>query len=146
VRQTDAGRTVYGGGGIRPDVLVDREPTSKFVDTLQRNQAFFNFAVYFNTHHKGIAKGFEVTPEMVDEFLKFLDRRKVIWTPTEVEADRTRLRAEIRQAIASTLWGMEEGYRVSMEIDKQVQRAIELFPEAQQLASLPRANRPNLSQ
>ncbi|HZN02076.1 MAG TPA: S41 family peptidase, partial [Candidatus Polarisedimenticolia bacterium] len=146
VRQTDAGRTVYGGGGIRPDVLVDREPTSKFVDTLQRNQAFFNFAVDYNTHHKGLAKGLDVTPEMVDEFLKFLDRRKVTWTKSEVDVDRDRLRAEIRQAIASTLWGMEEGYRVAMEIDKQVQRAIELFPEAQQLASLPRAPRPTQPQ
>jgi carboxyl-terminal processing protease len=146
VRQTDAGRTVYGGGGIRPDVLVDREATSKFIDTLQRNQAFFNFAVDYNTHHKGLAKGFDVTPDMVDNFLSFLDRRKMTWTKTEVDADRDRLRAEIRQAISSTLWGMEEGYRVSMEIDKQMQRALELFPEAQQLAALPRAPKPTVSQ
>jgi hypothetical protein len=45
---------------------------------------------------------------------------------------------EIKQSIASTLWGMEEGYKASIEIDKQMQRAIELFPEAERLASLPR--------
>src|SRR5213075_2552266 len=73
-RRTDAGRTVFGGGGIRPDVIVDREPTSKFIDTLQRGQTFFHFAVDYNTRHKNLSKGVEVSPEMVDEFKQFLDR------------------------------------------------------------------------
>jgi carboxyl-terminal processing protease len=138
VRHTDSGRVVYGGGGIRPDVLVDREPTSRFIEGLLRSQAFFNFAVEFNTHHKSVQRNFEVTQATVEEFQRFLDNRKIAWTPADIEGDRARLRVEIKQSIASTLWGMEEGYKASIEIDKQMQRAIELFPEAEQLASLPR--------
>jgi carboxyl-terminal processing protease len=137
VRHTDSGRTVYGGGGIRPDVIVDREPTSHFVDGLQRSQAFFNFAIEFNTRHKSVPKSFEVTQGTIDEFLRFLDQKKIAWASTDVDADRARLKVEIRQSIASTLWGMEEGYKATMDIDRQMQRALELFPEAQQLASLP---------
>jgi carboxyl-terminal processing protease len=139
IRQTDSGRPVYGGGGIRPDVIVEHEPTSKFVDLLQRNQVFFNFAVEYNTHNKGLPKSFQVSPEVVDQFAQFLDRRKIAWTPADIEGDRDRLKVEIRQAIVSTLWGMEEGYKVAAEIDRQLQRALELFPEAQHLAALPRA-------
>jgi tRNA(Ile)-lysidine synthase TilS/MesJ len=75
------------------------------------------------------------------EFQAFLDKRKIAWTPADLEADRDRLRTEIRQAIASTLWGMDEGYKVLMETDRQMQRALELFPEAQQLATLPRSGK-----
>jgi carboxyl-terminal processing protease len=137
LRQTDSGRPVYGGGGIRPDVIIDREPTSKFVDTLQRNQVFFGFAVDFNTSHKGLQRNFEVGKEVMDQFVRYLDKRKVSWTQADVDKDKERLNVEIRQAVASTLWGMEEGYKVGVELDRQVQRALELFPEAQQLASLP---------
>jgi len=138
LRQTDSGRPVYGGGGIRPDVIIDREPTSKFIDTLQRNQVFFAFAIDFNTHHKGVPRAFDVSQEVMDQFLRFVDQKKVAWTPADVESDRSRLKIEIRQALASTLWGMEEAFKIGLEIDRQAQRAIELFPEAQQLASLPR--------
>src|SRR5262245_9487041 len=117
IRRTDSGRAVYGGGGIRPDVLVDPDPTSKFVDQLQRGQLFFHFAVDYNTRHKGLTRGFEVTPSMLSEFQQFLDKRKVSWTAADFEADRARLVSEIRQAISSTLWGLEEGYKINIEID-----------------------------
>jgi carboxyl-terminal processing protease len=136
VRHTDGGRTVYGGGGIRPDVLVELEPTSKFVDSLERGQLFFHFAVDFNVRHKGVTKSFEATPAVLQEFQAFLDKRKVKWTPDDFDQDRGRLKSEIREAIVSTLFGGEEGYKVQLEHDRQVQRALELFPQAQQLAAL----------
>jgi hypothetical protein len=74
----------------------------------------------------------------VEEFQRFLDSRKIAWTPADIDGDRARLRVEIKQSIASTLWGMEEGYKATIEIDKQMQRALEVFPEAERLASLPR--------
>ena len=142
IRHTDAGRTVYGGGGIRPDVLVELDPTSKFVDSLERGQTFFHFAVDYNVRHKGVTKGFEVTPAVLQEFQAFLDKRKVKWSAAEFDEDRDRLKGEIREAIMSTLFGGEEAYRVQVEHDRQVQRALELFPQAQQLAALPRSGQP----
>ena len=137
IRQTDAGRTVYGGGGIRPDVLVDIEPTSKFIDALERQQIFFHFAVDYNARHKDVPKGFEVTPAVLQELERFLDARKVKWSAADIDENRERLRSGIREAIASALWGFEEAYRVYAETDRQIQRALELFPEAQRLAALP---------
>jgi len=136
IRHTDSGRTVYGGGGIRPDVLVEPERGSKFVDQLERAQIFFHFAVDYSTRHKSIPRTFQVTPDVLHEFQSFLEQRKVQWSKEELEADGPRISSEIKEALASALWGMEAGYKVYAESDQQIQRALELFPEAQQLAAL----------
>ena len=54
-------------------------------------------------------------------------------------AAQERVRNEIRAAIASALWGRLEGEKILVVIDPQVKRAVELFPEAQQLANLSRS-------
>jgi len=138
IRRTDAGRTVYGGGGIRPDVVVT-DPTPPFIDQLERAQMFFHFAVDFNSRHKGMPRAFEVTPAVVQEFQDFLKARKVKWTPEDIEANGDRLRGEIKEAIVLALWGLEESYKVHAEIDLQLLKALDLFPQAQELAALPAA-------
>ncbi len=138
IRHTDGGRTVYGGGGIRPDVMVEADSTSRFVDGLERQQLFFHFAVEYNARHKGIPHDFDVTPAVLQDFQEFLDRRKMKWAVADIEQDRDRIKAEIKEAVTSATWGFMEAYRVYAENDRQIQRAIELFPQAQQLASLPR--------
>ncbi len=47
VKLTDSGRTVYGGGGIKPDVKIDPPKDNKFEDTLLQHYAFFNFAKHY---------------------------------------------------------------------------------------------------
>jgi carboxyl-terminal processing protease len=137
VRRTDGGRPVYAGGGIRPDVIV-RDPIPPFIDRLARGQAFFHFAVQFNTRNKGLTRTFEVTPAVLDDFGRFLDTRKVRWTPAEMTEHADRVKGEIKEAIFSALWGFEEAYRVHVETDLQIQKALDLFPEAQNLARLGR--------
>src|SRR5216684_3779487 len=44
VKLTDSGRTVYGGGGINPDIKIPPVKTSRFDDLLLQKYAFFNFA------------------------------------------------------------------------------------------------------
>src|SRR5207302_2140954 len=41
VKLTDSGRTVYGGGGITPDVKIPAQKTSRFQDELLQHYAFF---------------------------------------------------------------------------------------------------------
>lgn len=135
VRYTDGGRAVYAGGGIRPDALV-RDPVPEFIERLARGQSFFHFAVAYNARNKGLTRSFEVTPAVMQEFGRFLDSRKVRFTAAEIEEHATRLKGEIKEAIFSALWGFEEAYKVHAETDVQIQKALDLFPEAQQLANL----------
>jgi len=135
IRRTDAGRTVYGGGGIHPDVVV-ADPTPPFVDQLERVRVFFDFAVDYNARHKGVQRTFEINPAVMQEFQEFLTGRKLKWTPADIESNSDRLKGEIKEAIFSALWGLEEAYKVHSETDLQLRKALDLFPQAENLAAL----------
>src|SRR5256886_4367547 len=59
VKLTDSGRTVYGGGGITPDVKIPAQKTNRFQDELLQHYAFFNFAKRYAAGHQ-VSKNFEV--------------------------------------------------------------------------------------
>ncbi len=69
---TNGGRTVYGGGGISPDVEVERERWKPIEINLERKSVFFNFAVEYVAAHPGLQADFEVSDEMLDEFRDFM--------------------------------------------------------------------------
>src|SRR6266581_4569084 len=52
VKLTDSGRTVYGGGGITPDVPVAPVKSNHFQDTLLQHYAFFNYAKRYVVGHR----------------------------------------------------------------------------------------------
>src|SRR6266478_2529465 len=59
VKLTDSGRTVYGGGGITPDVPVAPVKSNHFQDTLLQHYGFFNYAKRYVVGHRP-TKNFEV--------------------------------------------------------------------------------------
>ena len=83
MKLTDSGRTVYGGGGITPDVKIAPVKSNHFQDSLLQHYAFFNFAKHYAiTHHP--AKSFEVDDAVLQDFRKFLDEEKVPFTEAEL--------------------------------------------------------------
>lgn len=69
---TNGGRVVYGGGGIVPDIILERETWQPIEINLERKSMFFDFAVQYVAKHPGLTTDFEVSDETVDEFRKFL--------------------------------------------------------------------------
>src|SRR5450755_2201810 len=76
VKLTDGGRTVYGGGGITPDVKLAPFKSTKFQDSLLQHYAVFNFAKRYALSHK-VTQSFEVDDALLQDFRKFLDEEKV---------------------------------------------------------------------
>lgn len=136
-RRTDSGRVVYGGGGITPDILVDSPKLGKFLRQLENEQIFFNFAVQYNVSHKELPRDFTIDDRAMDDFRKFLGQKKIAFTEQDLRDDDTYIRTSIRKEVASARWSGEEGFRILAEIDPQIQKALESFPQAQQLARLP---------
>src|SRR5437667_1959139 len=56
VKLTDSGRTVYGGGGISPDVKIPPIKSNRFEDSLLQHYVFFNFAKRYIVNHRPDAK------------------------------------------------------------------------------------------
>lgn len=54
--QTKGGRTVYDGGGILPDVIIEETKLSAITEDLVKNDAIFDFAtqLYYNYQNAGI--------------------------------------------------------------------------------------------
>src|SRR5713101_1402375 len=95
VKLTDSGRTVYGGGGIAPDVKIAAVKSNRFQDSLLQHYAFFNFAKhYVVNHHPG--KSFEVDDAVLHEFRKFLDGEKIAYTEADLLENNDWLRSNIK--------------------------------------------------
>ena len=89
--KTQKGRTVYDGGGILPDVVLENTKTSAIAEALQKNDAIFNYATYY--YYKNPNLGDKI-PTISDadiiDFKAFLKREKIsLDTETEIALKNT---------------------------------------------------------
>jgi carboxyl-terminal processing protease len=133
VKLTDSGRTVYGGGGITPDVKLTPIKSNKFQDTLLQHYALFNFAKNYSNSHK-VTQSFEVDDVILQDFRRFLDSEKIAYTEGELIENNEWLRSNIKSEIFIDAFGQEEGMKVRAETDPDVIKALDLMPQARALA------------
>jgi carboxyl-terminal processing protease len=133
IKLTDSGRTVYGGGGITPDVKIPAQKTNRFQDELLQHYAFFNFAKHYllNRH---IPKDFQVNESVLQEFRKFLDDEKISYNEADLAGVQDWIASHIRAELFVSEFGQQEGLKVQAESDPQVLKALELLPQAKELA------------
>jgi len=84
--QTTNGRTVYGGGGIMPDVKIDRPEITKTTEALLYTDAFFDYVNNYFYTHKSIAEAenFVLGTNDYKDFEKYLESHpEAFLTPTE---------------------------------------------------------------
>src|SRR5881227_2103828 len=63
--QTDTGRTVYGGGGITPDIFVKPAPLSRATQLLEVRSAIFNYGVDYVAKHPDVTESVAITPAVM---------------------------------------------------------------------------------
>src|ERR1700685_709179 len=132
VKLTDSGRTVYGGGGIAPDVSIPNVKSNHFQDTLLQHYAFFNLAKrYVVTHHP--SKTFEVDDATMQDFRKSLDEANIPYTQAELIDNNDWLRSNIKAEIFVDAFGQDEGMKVRAEADPEIIKGLELLPQAKAL-------------
>ncbi len=134
VRLTDSGRTVYGGGGITPDVKLPSIKSNKFQDALLQKYAFFNFSKHYIAIHKSISRDFVVDDQVLQEFRRFLDEQKVPFSEGELAENLDWVKSSIKAELFVNQFGQEAGLRVQAESDPNVNKALDLLPQAGQLA------------
>jgi len=152
--RTDAGRTVYGGGGITPDLMVLPDTLSPreqnaVRDIFQSGGAFwtaiFNDAVQYLQAHPDLSPGFHLPDAEIDAFFQRLSKLDVSLSQRE-EADARRfVRFQLEREIASQKWGRTGEFRHGMELDRPLQKALQLLRGADSQTSLFRAAGSSLS-
>jgi carboxyl-terminal processing protease len=151
LKYTDAGRKVYGGGGIEPDKfyagpVAGFNPT-RFGRSLMARSTFANFAERFTAEgdtrmiaategRKKIARGFAVNDATVQEFKQFLKDEKVKIDEEAFQKDLEFIKSQIHFEIDVALFGVSEAQKNLISRDPQAQFALAQFGEAVKLTEL----------
>jgi carboxyl-terminal processing protease len=145
VYKTSAGRTVYGGGGIKPDYVVKPGELTKTTAEMLRRNVFYLFALSYldgdgrslrteQTDPAAFAKSFSVSDGMVDAFRAFVKGKEITVDEKDFATDRGYIDTRLKAQVALSLFNDPGWYRVMLPDDAQVGRALELFPEAEKMA------------
>ena len=130
---TASGREVYGGGGIMPDYVVKAPRSSDLWFRLNRENLLFDYAVHFVGVHPDLQPGFQIDDATATDLQSFLQGREFEFTVGEFEEAREEIELRLRAQIARIKWDQREEARIRAEGDPQIQRALELFDEAEAL-------------
>ncbi|HQF82506.1 MAG TPA: S41 family peptidase, partial [Candidatus Syntrophosphaera thermopropionivorans] len=130
-------RIVYGGGGITPDIEVDADLMTNFGMELRRQNAFFNFAVdYMVEHQHKLDKNFVVTDELMNRFLNYVEDKGISYTQADLDSTDTYIRTMLKSELIRNVYGDTEAYKASINLDKQLQTAINLLNKYQSMDAL----------
>ena len=96
--KTKAGRTVYDGGGVLPDVIVEAQTPTPVALSLTNKGLIFDYAVKYHFDHPTIkpAREFRLTDAEYTEFAKWLSNKEYDYT-TQVEKDLGTLEASAKK-------------------------------------------------
>jgi carboxyl-terminal processing protease len=131
--KSDAGRVVYGGGGITPDLIVKPDTLSTaeqklFASFATKQQILLGQLQEFAASLKGkISPDFEVTPEMRAEFVKRLRDNGVTVDDALLAEGGQAFDHFIGARIATSLFGDSTAKRKYLSDDNQLVKAINLL-------------------
>jgi carboxyl-terminal processing protease len=136
--ETATGRTVFGGGGIRPDLEVARIERPRFAQLLEARSVTFDFAVAWHARHENDPA--TITPEMLLDLERLASERAI--APAE-EITRAfadpELRPELERMLSAEIAAIRDGYAASypwrVQGDNQIEAAVKALPDAARLAA-----------
>ncbi|HPR30457.1 MAG TPA: S41 family peptidase [Prolixibacteraceae bacterium] len=137
---TLGGRTVYGGGGIMPDVFipVDTSGVNDFYIACVAQNILYTFCFDYADQHRSILSRFQKTDELkqylteqkvLDAFLVYAQTKGIRPTVQERRESERLLSTQISALIARNILGDNGFYPIVFEIDPTVQKAVELLKE-----------------
>lgn len=136
----NSGRTVYGGGGIMPDIFMPADTTynSKLLTDLIRKTVFNNYCIDYvlknrDAIHKkypdfaSYNKNFEVTDDMIDGLKAMAETKGVAWDDEQYLRSEMWVKLRMKGMIAQNVWDVDKFYQVVMREDKMIQKAVEVL-------------------
>ena len=135
---TPAGRTVYGGGGIMPDVFVpiDTVGTSRFLTELNYSNLFREFSFRYVDNNRQELKAYQNASDFkanfnskgkfYNEFMAFAQGEGITPKNGDEEISMERIQLLAKAHIARNLFNDEAFYQILLQDDKMFQKAIEI--------------------
>lgn len=133
-------RTVYGGGGIMPDIFLPLDTTfySDYLGDLNRKNIIYEFTIDYVDNYRShleawypdfdtFNEDFVITDELVREFVKYGDDKGVKEDPEGLKTSQEFLKMRLKAGIASTYFGRQGFFKVYNQYDETVQKAVEII-------------------
>ncbi|MDZ4745452.1 MAG: S41 family peptidase [bacterium] len=146
--KTLGGRTVYGGGGVTPDYIVKNDTTTIMLRNVLRANLFSEvrdeimqargkqIRTTYSSDLSKFVREFQITDDDVALLRRLADKKEVKWIDADYKQDGEYMRTLLKAYIGRAMFGLNGYYAVVHSVDKQVQKALELFPEASKIARL----------
>ena len=135
---TPGGRTVYGGGGINPDVefeWVHPDTLNRFYRSIGINEFFF--CDYYAGHNRELGENlenyietFEVDNQVVDAMRNYLNEKEFEFTEDDLNGAMHIIKRRLKERIAYQFWGDQGRIRVELSLDDEFHRTLGLFDQA----------------
>lgn len=131
--KSDAGRVVYGGGGVTPDVIVPDDTLSTAEQHLAKSLAtkqqdfyttYYDYALELS---KQVPKDFTVQPAWREEFLRRLQAKGLVVDRKDYDASARYIDRLLEQRVARFAMGDSAAKRRDLTYDAPLRKAIELL-------------------
>jgi carboxyl-terminal processing protease len=136
IKHSDTGRIVYGGGGITPDYVVEAPKVTDFETNVASKFGVYTFVRDFLAKNPPLEESsFQVSDAMLDQFKQHLTKRGIEFSEKDFQDNRDNIKRDIKYEIFYNRFGVGDASRVLLEGDPQLNKALDLLPEAKDLAS-----------
>jgi len=98
-----------------------------------QQQGVGDFTRYYLGEKPDITKDFVVNDAVVSEFRKYLDKQKIKYSDADIQANIVWLKWQIKREVFTSYFGLNDGYKVELQDDVQLEKAVELIPQAKAL-------------
>ncbi len=139
---TNAKRTVYGGGGIMPDIFVPLDTTynSKFYTDLIRKSTLNDFTLSYTDNHRAELKakyadvkaykvGFAIDQKMMDDFYVFADKKGVKKDEEGAKRSEKHIMQNLKALIARDLWSTGAYFEVMNDMNNSFLKAVQCIKD-----------------
>jgi carboxyl-terminal processing protease len=137
--RTLSGRTVYGGGGITPDVFVPLDTTgrSHYLTEVLFNGLVNDFSFDYADKERlklkayktpeNYGRSFNITPAIMDQFVAYAEKNGVKRNDQQIKQSESILKNQLKALIARNIWKNEGFYPVFQTQDNVLKKALELM-------------------
>lgn len=135
--KSDAGRVIYGGGGITPDLIVNGDtlttPEQQFVRTIAPKGQDFNIVVssYTLDLSKQVKPGFTIDPAWREELYSRLQAKGVIVDKKLFDSARRYVDRTLEQYVTRLAQGDSTAKRRDLQYDAPLRQAINMIEKGQ---------------
>lgn len=148
VYKTNGGRTVYGGGGITPDYIIPSEKITDYTRNLLRNNLFYQYVLNFIEQRgneltttygddlRKFVKEFSFSNNDMKSFINFAKSKNVKFNADDYKTDEKYIETRLKAQIARNYWKNNGWYSVMLTVDNQIDKALTLFGEAEEISKL----------